>query len=86
MKFELQIDEVYSRSLLTSTYLNVLKNWEGALTGPLIRKDWATVDRNLAALEGDPLKEIYQAFVQKFGGARKNSVQITYLEPGEMGL
>jgi len=43
-----------------------LENWlstpDAALTGPLARGDDATVARNLAALEGDPLQDLYRAF------------------------
>jgi predicted short-subunit dehydrogenase-like oxidoreductase (DUF2520 family) len=34
-----------------------------ALTGPLTRDDRQTIDRNLASLEGDPLQDLYIAFV-----------------------
>ncbi len=34
-----------------------------ALTGPIARRDLATIERNLKALEGDPYQEIYRAFV-----------------------
>jgi predicted short-subunit dehydrogenase-like oxidoreductase (DUF2520 family) len=44
-----------------------LENWladpAGALTGPLARGDAQTVSRNLAALDGDALRELYAAFV-----------------------
>lgn len=36
----------------------------GALTGPLARRDLATIERNLDALEGDPYQRVYQAFVE----------------------
>ena len=35
-----------------------------ALTGPLTRNDVQTIDRNLAALDGDPLQGIYTAFIK----------------------
>lgn len=35
-----------------------------ALTGPLMRGDVATIEANLAALEGDPFHDIYQSFVR----------------------
>jgi predicted short-subunit dehydrogenase-like oxidoreductase (DUF2520 family) len=37
-----------------------------ALTGPLSREDNGTVERNLNALEDDPLHEVYQAFVNLY--------------------
>ena len=40
-----------------------LKSADGVVTGPLIRKDLATIQRNLAALEGKPLQDVYKAFL-----------------------
>jgi len=36
------------------------------LTGPLVRGDSATVQRNLQALEGDPYQNVYTSFVQAY--------------------
>lgn len=41
------------------------------LTGPLARGDDATIARNLAALEGDPYREVYLSFVSAY---RRQSV------------
>jgi len=35
-----------------------------ALTGPLVRNDQATIERNINALDGDPLQDLYRAFVR----------------------
>jgi len=35
-----------------------------ALTGPLARKDFATIQKNLRALEGDPLQKVYYGFLE----------------------
>jgi hypothetical protein len=53
------------------TYITqVLNNYvdlkEAAITGPLIRKDLATIEKNLFALSGTKLKSIYHAFVKEF--------------------
>jgi len=37
-----------------------------ALTGPLSRGDTQTIQRNLKALDGDPLQPVYQAFVELY--------------------
>lgn len=37
---------------------------ESVLTGPLKRGDFETVEKHLAALEGDPLADVYRAFVR----------------------
>ncbi|MGE3760529.1 MAG: DUF2520 domain-containing protein, partial [Pseudobdellovibrionaceae bacterium] len=42
---------------------NLQKNSGDALTGPLARRDFATIDKNLEALQGDPFRFVYQAFV-----------------------
>jgi len=36
------------------------------LTGPIVRGDWATIDRHLATLENDRLRALYLAFVHFF--------------------
>lgn len=38
-----------------------------ATTGPLVRKDYDTIRRNLKALEDDPFCEVYQAFLSALG-------------------
>lgn len=50
-------------------YLNqVLENFlaapDSALTGPLPRNDHATIERNLQSLNGDPMQDLYRAFIQ----------------------
>lgn len=42
---------------------NFVQNPKSALTGPLVRNDDKTIERNIDALEGDPLQNVYQAFV-----------------------
>jgi len=37
-----------------------------ALTGPLVRRDAITIDRNLRALEGDPFHAVYAAFARAY--------------------
>jgi predicted short-subunit dehydrogenase-like oxidoreductase (DUF2520 family) len=49
---------------LMQTARNVLADAGGALTGPLARGDAATIAANLAALEGDPFREVYSAFAR----------------------
>lgn len=49
-----------------------------ALTGPLARGDWETVDRHLAALKDDPFLEVYRGFVAAYRalpGAQDDSVR-----------
>jgi 2-dehydropantoate 2-reductase len=57
-----QIAEMYLRQQME----NLLSSYKTALTGPLARGDEATIARNLKALEGDPFKGIYEAFVKAY--------------------
>ena len=41
------------------------------LTGPLTRGDENTIAKNLAALEGDPFQDVYQAFVRAYSALQK---------------
>lgn len=43
---------------------NVLNDPSTALTGPLARGDAGTIRANLAALQGDPFHDVYDAFVR----------------------
>jgi predicted short-subunit dehydrogenase-like oxidoreductase (DUF2520 family) len=43
---------------------NLLVDPVNALTGPLSRGDRGTIDSNLAALDGDPFRDVYVALVK----------------------
>lgn len=49
--------------ILQRQTLNLLADSQHALSGPLIRKDHATLAKHIAALEGDPFQQIYHSFV-----------------------
>lgn len=51
-----------SRLYIERVAANYVALGERALTGPLVRKDQQTIEKNLNALEGDPWRKIYQAF------------------------
>lgn len=51
---------------LEKVFTNTMNNPQSALTGPLVRKDATTVQKNLHALEGNPLKPIYEAFLKTY--------------------
>jgi predicted short-subunit dehydrogenase-like oxidoreductase (DUF2520 family) len=42
---------------------NVFTNPSAALTGPLARKDFATVQKNLTSLQGDSYADVYRSFL-----------------------
>jgi len=45
---------------------NFIQAPDTALTGPLVRDDAQTIERNLNALAGDPLQDLYRAFVNYY--------------------
>ncbi len=57
-------------------YLNAitanLQNMQTPLTGPLVRKDENVISSNILSLEGDPFKNIYQAFVDLYKSGLEN--------------
>jgi predicted short-subunit dehydrogenase-like oxidoreductase (DUF2520 family) len=58
----LPIDIAYP--YLGSIVENLKNNPEAALTGPLARKDFGTIRKNLESLQNDPYQKIYRAFQQ----------------------
>jgi predicted short-subunit dehydrogenase-like oxidoreductase (DUF2520 family) len=55
---------------------NFIQTPESALTGPLTRDDQQTISRNLNALDGDPLQDLYAAFIRFYQhGGKQEQVQ-----------
>lgn len=61
-----QIPEQAGHAYLKSIMINILNNPNTALTGPLVRNDQKTINKNLDALAGDPFQGVYQAFFQAY--------------------
>jgi predicted short-subunit dehydrogenase-like oxidoreductase (DUF2520 family) len=61
---------------MTQITNNIVSAYPGAsvLTGPLTRGDGDTIAKNLAALEGDPFQEVYQAFVRAYSALSQTQV------------
>lgn len=59
---KLELDPDLLIPYMDQTFENLKTNWTDALTGPLARKDVATIMRNMNALEGDLYKEVYRSF------------------------
>ena len=55
------------RPFLERTAANTLDQGEEALTGSLARSDRGTIERDLAALDGDALGEVYRIFARSAG-------------------
>jgi predicted short-subunit dehydrogenase-like oxidoreductase (DUF2520 family) len=53
---------------LEQVLVNFLADPDHALTGPLARGDTGTITRNLTALKGDPLGDVYRAFLELHDG------------------
>lgn len=47
---------------------NLLTDFRSALTGPLVRDDKVTIEKNLSALAGDEFQRVYQAFLDCYKG------------------
>ncbi len=60
-QFELPAETLHP--YLKQLVVNFIQAPESALTGPLSRNDEQTIERNLNALEGDPMQDLYRAFV-----------------------
>lgn len=52
---------------------NLQSDYQRALTGPLVRNDQATIDKNLSALEGDAFQSLYQSFVHYYRELKNNN-------------
>lgn len=59
---KLDLDDELLIPYMEQTFENLKGNWKEALTGPLARRDSATVKRNLKALEGDTYENVYRSF------------------------
>ena len=51
-------------SFLQQTYENIKEDPKNAISGPLLRKDIKTIEKNLKSLENDSFKSIYAGFVR----------------------
>lgn len=60
------IPSAAAQPILKQVMTNLINNPQTALTGPLVRNDQNTIQRNLQALENDPYQDVYQAFVQAY--------------------
>lgn len=61
---ELHLPREAALPYLARIAANLAEHPDRALTGPISRRDRATIDANLRALEGDPFQDVYRAFVR----------------------
>ncbi len=64
---EFHIPASIAHEYLQQQTCNLIKNPETALTGPLVRGDVLTIEKNVAALEGDAFQQVYESFVKCYG-------------------
>ena len=62
----LKIPETAFNLYLQQALNNFIKFKTTALTGPLVRHDWETINKNTEALANTKLQSIYSAFVKEF--------------------
>ncbi len=58
---------------LTQQMHNLVADYQSALTGPLMRGDALTLQRNVQALAGDPFQAVYQSFIQCYQSMQESS-------------
>lgn len=65
-RFEQQFEwpDAISHAYLKQISSNFIQNPATALTGPLVRNDQQTIERNIKSLDGDPLQDLYRAFIR----------------------
>lgn len=71
LNHELKVPERLMIPYLRSTLYN-LENTDDPLSGPLKRDDQETIQRNLAALEGTSIFDLYKAFLKFYSNQHKD--------------
>lgn len=64
---ELKLPLQFAQHYLVQQNQNILDDYQNALTGPLSRRDHVTIQKNLQALQGSPLQDLYRSFVDYYG-------------------
>lgn len=60
-----QLSSTHLLPYLQSITTNLSLNWNGALTGPIARRDEETLNKNYVTLKSTPLRPIFEAHVQQ---------------------
>lgn len=69
---EFNLSESLIHPYLLQQTKNLILDSKTALTGPLMRGDLATIEKNLTALNTDPFQEVYKAFVSCYEKTRSD--------------
>lgn len=67
LKEQFDIPHTAIKPYLRQTLINLEKNHEAALTGPISRRDLETIQKNILALESDPYADVYRSFARTQG-------------------
>jgi len=70
-QFELPAEALHP--YLKQLVSNFIQAPDTSLTGPLARNDVQTIERNLNALAGDPMQDLYRAFVDYYQNENRQS-------------
>jgi hypothetical protein len=60
---EFHLPRSFAHAYLQQICENLIDHPSRALSGPLVRNDWETIERNLKALDNDPFQAVYESFV-----------------------
>jgi 2-dehydropantoate 2-reductase len=63
LEHEFNIPQLAAHPFLRQQTQNILDHYQAALTGPLVRDDSKTINKNLSALAEDSFQQVYQSFV-----------------------
>lgn len=63
LEAEFNIPHVIGLPYLQQQMQNLFADHTSALSGPLVRGDLPTIEKNIAALEQDPFQEVYKSFI-----------------------
>lgn len=63
LEHEFHIPKSFAFPYLTQQMNNLLNQSSTAMTGPLVRRDTITIEKNVAALEYDPFQSVYESFI-----------------------
>jgi predicted short-subunit dehydrogenase-like oxidoreductase (DUF2520 family) len=71
-------------SYLNQVAGNFIQTPESALTGPLVRNDDQTIERNIDSLNGDPLQDLYHAFHRFYQSDKRPVLQLNQAQMENM--
>lgn len=74
LETEFNLSASIAHPYLKQQMLNLLHDYQTALTGPLVRQDEMTLSKNLASLANDPFQMVYQSFMDCYAQLMKEKL------------